>query len=158
MRTGISEDSLLKLERLKKHLNDMGYVLNSYGEAVVLPFIKAGMDTAEAASRIALASMARDVQNAGGNCQLLEALEQHASEIIYKLHELKLRGLIQESIWRSDANAILRVSTPDTSQSEWVAYILGNRALDKYRMAINCNEFVLAKINSELNGRFNNFS
>jgi hypothetical protein len=140
----MSEELSTEMNALKRYLKSLAFELNTYGAAIAQPFISAGLPPAQAASHIALASFAQDVHEAESDSMILLELQTQAEEILETLVEFMAKGLIEESVWRSDANTFIRVSSADEHQAEWVTYVLGERSLDNHRMAVNCHPKILA--------------
>ncbi|MDP1731200.1 MAG: hypothetical protein Q8L54_08510 [Devosia sp.] len=59
----------------------------------------------------------------------------HARAMLDILKQFKDRGLLRETLFQSDGNAILRVVTVDSQQEEWIAKVLGDPVIGNSRVA-----------------------
>jgi hypothetical protein len=130
------------LDQVAAHLEAMGYKLTPYGAGVALLGTESGYSVVETASHIALATMARDIKEAGTNVAKLIAFMPHAGAILELLKEYRDAGMMHPTQWQNDANAFYRIMKIDEHQKEWVAQILSDPVAGKERLATRCIKYM----------------
>lgn len=123
------------LKIVEKYLNKMGYDLLPYGAEVALMELESGYSPAEAASHIALTTMALDFKQAEDNFDKLITLTAHSMEILKILKILKDTGQMHPAQWKNDTNALWQVAQIDKDQIDWVNKILDDPISGKERLA-----------------------
>lgn len=121
--------------RVKAHLAAMGYELTPYGAMVALLECKSGYSEAEAASHIALTTMARDIKEAPLDARWSARLAIHARILLDMLKEYKDSGLMHPAQWQNDSTAFWRIVVVDEHQHEWIDKILFEPVTGKERLA-----------------------
>jgi len=110
-------------------LEKLGFNMTKYGAGVALSSLYSGYSAMEAASFIALATFAEDARLAGDDIRKVMMLLCHAQAVIDVLKNAPAQGLMRESIFRNDATAMIRVTTIDPHQEEWIARVLSDEML-----------------------------
>jgi hypothetical protein len=129
------QESANPIDRVAAYLHAMGYVLTPYGAGVALLGIRSGYTEVEAASHIALTTMARDVKEAGSNIVKLVAFVPHAHALLRLLKEYADSGLMHPTQWQNDSMAIYRIVTVDEHQLDAIEQVLSDPIAGKERLA-----------------------
>ena len=124
-----------ELDIISHHLKNMGYELLPYGAVVALAEMESGYNSVEAASHIALTTMALDVKQAGDNIMALMAFIPHAKALLEILKEYKDKNMMNLTLWENDARAVYYIITVDENQIEWIEKILSDPIAGKERLA-----------------------
>ncbi|MBY5329565.1 hypothetical protein [Rhizobium leguminosarum] len=119
----------------------LGYETTQYGVGVCLLSIYSGYTPFEAASQIALGTLARDVREAGTNMLKLMAFLPHARAMIDVIHEYADRGLLRNSLSENDINAMMRVVTVAPEQNAWIDRVLSDPIIAQERMAMSMVDY-----------------
>jgi hypothetical protein len=117
------------------HLRDMAYVPTPQGIDVIFMQLSSGYSEAEAASHIAVVTMARDLKETGSDLFALMNFVPHARLILEHLKAYKDGGLMREEIWRNDSTAIGKLSMVPTERDQWIARVLIDPVSGKNRLA-----------------------
>lgn len=123
------------LDAVAAHLQIMGYDLTPYGAGVALLEIESGYNSVEVASHIALTTLALDIKEAGNNIITLIFYVPHARALLRVLKDYMNKGMMHPTQWQNDANVILRISTVDAHQEEWIETVLSDPVTGKARLA-----------------------
>jgi hypothetical protein len=122
-------------QRVGAFLTKLGYDLTPYGAGVSVGLD--GYSDAETASYFALATLARDVKDAGDNIEKLAAFLPHATAMLKILKEYKDAGLIREALWKNDTTAIWHVANVDKEQLSWIERVLSDPVISNDRVAVS---------------------
>jgi hypothetical protein len=123
------------LELAVEVCKQLGYETTPYGVGVCLLSIESGYTPFEAASQIALGTLARDVRATGTNMLRLMAFLPHARAMIDIIHDYTDRGLLRNSLSENDINAMMRVVTVAPEQNAWIDRVLSDPIIAQERMA-----------------------
>lgn len=118
-----------------EHLKIMGYDLTGYGAAVALLEVQSGYSPVEAASHIALTTMALDIKSAEPDFERFMRFHSHAMALIEVLKEYRDKKMIRDSMWQNDAKAVYHIATIDGQQVQWIDKILSDPIAGKQRLA-----------------------
>jgi len=129
------QPSVNPIDPVAAHLQAMGYDLTPYGATVALLEVESGYNAVEAASHIALTTMALDVREAGDDIERLLGFVPHGRALLEVLTEYKDQEAMHPTQWQNDANALVRVITVDEHQEEWIKKILSDPVAGKERLA-----------------------
>jgi hypothetical protein len=113
----------------------MGFKLTHDGAGVALLMLASGYHAAEAASRIALTTLALDSRTAGNDLHKTDAILCHAVEIIKIIGKLENSGLMRTGIAKNDARALWGVANPSVERKEWIMTVLSDEVAGKNRLA-----------------------
>lgn len=125
------------LEEVEAHLKIMGYNLLPYGAAVALADIKNGYNSVEAASLIAVTTMALDIKEAGDDILSLMAFLPHGLALLKVLKKYKENNQMHPTQWQNDSAAVWHIVNVDEKQLEWVDKILSDPVAGKERLAVS---------------------
>lgn len=114
------------LSLAEEHLEVMGYELASEGVPVVLANKVSGYTPVEAASFIALSTLASDAREADFHVLERGNLVVHGAALIEVLTQYKNNKLMRETWWKNDCVAILKITHPSPEQEEWICKILSD--------------------------------
>lgn len=120
---------------VEAHLKGMGYDLTPYGAGVAVLELESGYNAVETASHISLTTLALDVREAGTDIEKLMRFGPHAMALLESLKSYRDKGRMKPAQWQNDANAIVRVSTVDECQEEWLEKVLSDPIAGKERLA-----------------------
>jgi len=126
---------------VSKHLKVMGYDFTNYGAGVALLEVQSGYNEVKAASHIALTTMALDIKTVGTDIVKLASFVPHAHALLEVLKSYKDQNMMNPTQWQNDANAILRISSVDEHQEEWLEKVLGDPVAGKERLATSRIEY-----------------
>ena len=118
-----------------EHLKMMGYDLTPYGAAVALLQVQSGYSPVEAASHIALTTMALDIKGAERDFVKLMGFYNHAITLIKVLREYRDKKMMRDSIWQNDTQALYHIARFDLQSAEWIGKILSDPIAGKERLA-----------------------
>mgnify|MGYP001766129668 CR=1 FL=1 len=110
-------------------LEKLGFNMTDYGAGVALASLYSGYSAMEVASFIALATFAEDARLAGDDIRKAMMLLCHAQAVVDALKNAPAQGLMREAIFRNDAAAMIRVTTIDPHQEEWITRVLSDEML-----------------------------
>lgn len=125
------------IEAVVLYLQRLGYELLPSGTAVATEQLQRGFSPAEAASRIAYTTLARDVKEAGDDILDLLAFVPHGEAMMAVLGTFKSRKLISAKECNYCANAIRHVIVIDEKHLEWMNGILSSPSLGAERLAVS---------------------
>lgn len=125
------------IDLVSKYLKVMGYDLTPYGAGVALLEVQSGYSEVEAASHIALTTMALDIKTVGTDIVKLVSFVPHAHALLEVLKSYKDQNMMNPAQWQNDTNAILRISSIDEHQEEWLGKVLSDPIAGKERLAIS---------------------
>lgn len=117
------------------HLRDMAYVPTPQGIEVIFMQLASGYSETEAASHIAVVTMARDLKETGNDLFALMNFVPHARLILEHLKAYKDSGLMREEIWRNDSTAIGKLSMFPAERDQWIARVLSDPVSARDRLA-----------------------
>ncbi len=123
------------IDSVAKHLQVMGYDFTPYGASVALLEIQSGYNEVETASHVALTTLALDIKGAGTDIVKLASFIPHAHVLLEVLKKYKDQNMMNPTQWKNDANAVLRISSVDEHQEEWLGKILSDPIAGKERLA-----------------------
>ena len=97
--------------------------------------MQSGYSPVEAASHIALITMALDIKSAGHDYERLMLFHSHAMALLELLKEYRDKKMIRDSLWQNDAKAVYHISTMDGHQDQWIEKFLSDPFAGKERLA-----------------------
>lgn len=120
------------IKEVEKFLHELGYNITAYGAGVALATVMSGYSHVEAASHLALATLAYDARDANLDFEKLIPLAAHAAAMVEYLTRWGGAGLIRDEILRNDGSAMIHVSQGDPS---WIEAVLKDPLTSKERVA-----------------------
>lgn len=126
------------LQDAEKHLKKLGYKMTFGGYRLVLMIQLSGYSAVEAASHIALLTLARDVDEAKADIDKLAKLAIRGSLMLRVLKHYKDHGMMRKKLCDNDAAAVLGVVTLGEVQRQWLGVVLSDEVRSYGRLANFC--------------------
>ncbi len=123
------------MEKMEHYLLQLGYKPTIYGIGVAAASEFSGYSPAEAASYLALITMAQDIKASCNSPIKMVAFLPHVEVILHCLKNWKNKGLMHPTQWQNDSNAFIKIVIASESQEKWLDMVLSDTVATKETVA-----------------------